>query len=158
MRGAVPAILCTALSAGVIACDSRAAAPPQARAVTATRSGPSPQPVRGMVHTVHMLLDEEGFRFEPGYLTVNEGDGVRFVMVSGVPHNVTFDELFIPAGARPQLVANLGALGARDLAAPVVTTPDSSYVVSTSGLPRGAYLFFCAPHRSLNMHGVLTVQ
>lgn len=105
-----------------------------------------------------MLLDGEGFRFEPGYLTVNAGDGVRFQMVSGVPHNVAFDEHFIPAGAQPQLAANLAVLGARELAAPVVTTIDSAYVVSTTGLPRGDYLFYCAPHRSLNMHGVLTVR
>ena len=105
-----------------------------------------------------MLMDDEGFRFDPSYLTVNEGDGVRFLMVSGVPHNVTFDDHFIPVGARPQLTANLAALGARELAAPVVTTVDSAYVVSTAGLPHGEYLFYCAPHRSLNMHGVLTVK
>ena len=110
------------------------------------------------MHTVHMLMDDEGFRFDPSYLTVNEGDGIRFLMVSGVPHNVTFDDHFIPAGARPQLAANLATVGARELAAPVVTTVDSAYVVSTAGLPRGEYLFYCAPHRSLNMHGVLTVK
>jgi plastocyanin len=75
-----------------------------------------------------------------------------------VPHNVTFDEQFIPKTARTQLAANLAALGARDLAAPVVTTIDSMYVVSTSGLPKGDYLFYCAPHRSLNMHGVISVR
>ena len=25
-------------------------------------------------------------------------------------------------------------------------------------VPRGDYLFYCGPHRSLNMHGVLTVR
>jgi plastocyanin len=105
-----------------------------------------------------MVFDDQGFRFVPSYLTVRRGDGVRFVMISGIPHNVVFDETFIPDGARAQLTANLAALGARDLAAPVVTTLDSAYVVSTSGLPIGEYLFYCGPHRSLNMHGVLTVR
>jgi plastocyanin len=105
-----------------------------------------------------MLLDEEGFRFDPAYLTVAEGDGVEFRMVSGVPHNVAFDDRFIPRGSRAQLAANLGAIGARDLAAPVVTAIDSTYVVSTSGLSKGDYLFFCAPHHSMYMHGVLTVR
>ncbi len=105
-----------------------------------------------------MLLDNEGFRFDPAYLSVSAGDGVRFLMVSGVPHNVAFDERFIPRTARPQLVANLAALGGRDLASPVVTTIDSTFVISTSGLTRGDYLFYCAPHLSLNMHGVLTVR
>jgi plastocyanin len=138
------------------ACDTRAAVPPAK--IAARTAGLAARPVLGTVHTVRMLLDDEGYRFEPSYLTVAKGDGVRFQMVSGVPHNVTFDERFIPKGARAQLAANLNALGARDLAAPVVTTPDSAYVVSTSGLPVGEYLFYCAPHRSLNMHGVLTVR
>lgn len=115
-------------------------------------------PVRGTLHTVRMLLDDEGFRFEPAYLTVRQGDGVEFRMISGVPHNVTFDDTLIPAGARAQLAANLAVIGARELAAPVVTAPDSTYVVSTSGLPPGDYLYFCAPHRSLYMHGVITVR
>ena len=139
------------------ACASGEASSPSSSAARVS-TGPDARPVRGTIHTVHMLLDDEGFRFDPAYLTVTEGDGVRFVMVSGVPHNVTFDEQFIPAGARAQLAANLAALGARDLAAPVVATLDSAYVISTSGLARGDYLFYCAPHRSLNMHGVLTVK
>ena len=152
MRGAV----FTALLLFAAACDARSAAP--AARAAARVAGPQARPVRGAVHTVHMLLDDEGFRFDPSYLTVAEGDGVRFEMVSGVPHNVTFDERFIPKSARAQLAANLLVLGARDLAAPVVTTLDSAYVVSTAGLPHGDYLFYCAPHRSLNMHGVLTVR
>ena len=152
MRGAV----FTALLLLAAACDARSAAP--AARAAARVAGLRARPVRGAVHTVHMLLDDEGFRFDPSYLTVAEGDGVRFEMVSGVPHNVTFDERFIPNGARAQLAANLLVLGARDLAAPVVTTLDSAYVVSTAGLPHGDYLFYCAPHRSLNMHGVLTVR
>lgn len=139
------------------ACNGQADAAPAPR-MTARATGPAPQAVRGAVHTVQMLLDEEGFRFDPSYLTVAEGDGVEFRMVSGVPHNVAFDDRFIPRGSRPQLAANLSAIGARDLAAPVVTTIDSTYVVSTSGLPKGDYLFFCAPHRTMYMHGVLTVR
>jgi plastocyanin len=151
---------CAVVAALVIltACAEHSAPAAGAAAAAAVQRGPAPQPVRGVIHTVHMLMDNEGFRFEPSYLTVAGGDGVRFVMVSGVPHNVAFDEAFIPSGAREQLIANLTLLRGRDLAAPVITTIDSSFVISTSGLPRGDYLFYCAPHRSLNMHGVLTVQ
>jgi plastocyanin len=137
------------------ACGGRDAPVVTARAAT---RGPAPQPVQGTVHTVQMLMDNEGFRFDPSYLTVNGGDGVRFVMISGVPHNVAFDEAFIPVGAREQLISNLTLLRGRELAAPVITTIDSSFVISTSGLPAGDYLFYCGPHRSLNMHGVLTIQ
>ncbi len=149
------AVLCGAILTG---CNSTADAAPVPRASTPRTSGPKPQRVRGTVHTVRMLLDDEGFRFEPAYLTVAEGDGVEFRMISGVPHNVSFDDAFIPREARAQLAANLGQVGARELAAPVVTALDSAYVISTSGLPRGDYLFYCAPHRSLNMHGVITVR
>ncbi len=145
------------LGAMVGACNGQADAAPAPRE-TARVNGPAPQSVRGTVHTVQMLLDEEGFRFDPAYLTVAEGDGVEFRMVSGVPHNVAFDDRFIPRGSRAQLAANLGTIGSRDLAAPVVTAIDSTYVVSTSGLPKGDYLFYCAPHRSMYMHGVLTVR
>jgi plastocyanin len=148
----------TALLLCSVACESHVAAPERPVAAAVRTAAVAAQPVRGTVHEVHMLLDNEGFRFEPGYLTVQEGDGVRFLMVSGVPHNVAFDERFIPRGSRAQLAANLAALGARDLAAPVVTTVDSGFVISTSGLPHGDYLFYCAPHRSLNMHGVLSVR
>ncbi len=114
--------------------------------------------MHGTIHTVNMQMDNEGYRFEPNYLSVNAGDGVRFHMVSGVPHNVAFDEHFIPRSARAQLAANIAALGGRELAAPVITTIDSSFTISTTGLPPGEYLFYCAPHRSLNMHGVLTIR
>jgi plastocyanin len=153
MREAVLA-LCLSMVTG---CNDQAV-PTPATVRAARRADPPAQPVRGAIHTVHMLLDIDGFRFEPGYLTVQEGDGVRFLMVSGVPHNVAFDEKFIPRASRPQLVANLAALGGRDLASPVVTMIDSTFVISTSGFTRGEYLFYCAPHRSLNMHGVLTVR
>jgi plastocyanin len=149
------AMLCGAVLAGCNRTADAAQVPP---ATTPRASGPPAQRVRGTVHTVRMLLDDEGFRFEPAYLTVAEGDGVEFRMISGVPHNVSFDDAFIPRDARAQLAANLGQVGARELAAPVVTALDSAYVISTSGLPRGDYLFYCAPHRSLNMHGVITVR
>lgn len=147
----------TALLGVAVACQSSATATPASPAVAAT-TGPVPQPVRGTVHMVRMLLDNDGYRFEPGYLTVSEGDGVRFVMISGVPHNVAFDEKFMPRAARAQLIANLSLIGARELASPVVVTLDSAFTVSTSGLARGEYLFYCGPHRSLNMHGVITVR
>jgi len=147
----------TALFGLAAACQSSASAAPASPAAAST-GGLLPQPVRGAVHTVRMLLDNDGYRFEPSYLTVSEGAGARFVMISGVPHNVAFDEQFIPRATRAQLLANLSLIGGRDLASPVVVTLDSAFTVSTSGLEGGEYLFYCAPHRSLNMHGVITVR
>lgn len=149
---AVLAVCCIA------ACSEARTPPVSAAPVMRAGNDAAGRPMRGTMHTVRMVLDNEGFRFDPAYLTVAEGDGVQFRMISGVPHNVSFDDHFIPRGSRAQLAANLALVGARDLAAPVVTALDSAYVVSTSGLPRGEYLFYCAPHRSLNMHGVITVR
>ena len=114
--------------------------------------------VRGDTVTVRMMMDNEGYRFDPSYLTVREGDGVRFIMVSGMPHNVAFEETLIPAASRAQLVANLAATGGRQLASPVITALDAGFVLSTAGLPTGEYFFYCGPHRAMNMHGVLTIR
>ena len=147
-----------ALCCMAAACSDARTPPVSAAPVHGSSDTTPGRSVRGRLHTVRMVLDNEGFRFDPAYLTVTEGDGVQFRMISGVPHNVSFDDQFIPRGSRAQLAANLALVGARDLAAPVVTALDSAYVVSTSGLPHGEYLFYCAPHRSLNMHGVITVR
>jgi plastocyanin len=154
--GALTGVLFLLLTAcGATSDDTVMAAP---GAATAPRIDPAARAVTGTIHTVRMVMDHEGFRFAPSHLTVSAGDGVRFLMISGVPHNVSFDTAFVPRAARPQLRANLSLLGARDYTVPVVTTIDSAFVVSTSGLAPGDYLFYCAPHRSLNMHGVLTVR
>lgn len=147
-----------ALCCMIAACSDARTPPVSAVPVVRSDDTTRGRSVRGTLHTVRMVLDDEGFRFDPAYLTVTEGDGVQFRMISGVPHNVSFDDRFIPRGSRAQLAANLALVGARDLAAPVVTVLDSAYVVSTSGLPHGEYLFYCAPHLSLNMHGVITVR
>jgi plastocyanin len=148
---------CLALLVLATACDRPRETPPARRVEPAVLAA-TPMSVRGAVTRVQMVFDNQGYRFAPGYVTVNAGDGVQFLMISGVPHNVAFDAAFIPKGSRNQLVANLSLLGGRDLASPVVTTVDSSFVVSTTGLPPGEYLFYCGPHQSLNMHGVITVR
>lgn len=154
--GALIGVACMLLAACKATGDASALAAP--RTPIAARSGTAARAVTGTIHTVRMLMDNEGFRFDPSYLTVTAGDGVRFLMVSGVPHNVSFDTAFVPPAGRPQLRANLSLIGGRDYTVPVVTTIDSAFVVSTAGLASGDYLFYCAPHRSLNMHGVLTVK
>ncbi|HEX6051144.1 MAG TPA: plastocyanin/azurin family copper-binding protein, partial [Gemmatimonadaceae bacterium] len=48
-------------------------------------------PITGTTHEVKMVGDDKGYRFEPADITVKQGDGIKFVMVSGGPHNVAFD-------------------------------------------------------------------
>ena len=54
-----------------------------------------------------MIGDEKGYRFEPANITVKQGDGIKFTMVSGGPHNVAFDAAAIPAAGKDQLAANI---------------------------------------------------
>src|SRR5258706_15967345 len=53
-------------------------------------------PVTGKTHTVNMVGDAKGYRFEPANVTVKQGDGIKFVVGSGGPHNVPFDPATIP--------------------------------------------------------------
>src|SRR5579871_4378857 len=75
--------------------DSAASAPAAAAAPAAT-----PAPAAGAVakvaatgqtHEIKMIGDEKGYRFEPADLTIKSGDAVKFIMVAGGPHNVSFD-------------------------------------------------------------------
>ncbi|MFM8781774.1 MAG: plastocyanin/azurin family copper-binding protein, partial [Gemmatimonadota bacterium] len=62
-----------------------AAAPAEAPAT------PDAAPATGTTHEVKMVGDAQGYRFEPANITVKTGDAVKFVFVSGGPHNVAFD-------------------------------------------------------------------
>ena len=37
-----------------------------------------------------MIGDAKGYRFEPADITIKQGDAIKFIMVSGGPHNVAF--------------------------------------------------------------------
>jgi plastocyanin len=65
-------------------------------------------PITGKVREVKMVGDAKGYRFDPANFTVKQGDGVRFVVVNGGPHNVAFDPATIPADVKGQLDANMG--------------------------------------------------
>src|SRR5215218_782553 len=80
------------------ATDSAAtAATPSATTPAATTPAPTPAagavaaaPATGTTHEVKMIGDASGYKFEPATTTVKQGDAVKFVMVSGGPHNVAF--------------------------------------------------------------------
>src|SRR5258705_8386734 len=54
----------------------------------------------GRTLTVNMLFDGKGMRFEPKSITINRGDVIKFVNVSGGPHKVAFDPSKIPTAGR----------------------------------------------------------
>ncbi|MDP1861258.1 MAG: hypothetical protein Q8K82_21470, partial [Gemmatimonadaceae bacterium] len=60
-------------------------------------------PITGTIHEVKMLGDEKGYRYEPMTIVAKAGDGIKFIMVSGGPHNVAFDPAMVVADSKDQL-------------------------------------------------------
>ena len=122
-------------------------------------SGPATMaPITGKTHEIRMLGDAQGYRFEPANFTVRAGDGAKFVVVSGPPHNVAFDPATIPPDVRPQLDANMGTDKMGELSSSMKMNPGESVTVSFGNIKPGQYPYHCTPHLALNMKGVITVQ
>ena len=138
--------------------DTAAATTPEAAAPAAAPTGAVAKiAATGADHEVKMYGDDKGYRFEPSSITIKVGDGVKFVNVSGGPHNVAFDSTAIPAGAAAQLAANMpNAMS--PLQSNFLMQPNEAYTVSFAGVPAGTYTVHCTPHLAMNMKGTITVQ
>lgn len=130
----------------------------------ATASQPSPNPgeaaapITGQTVEVKMLQDDKGnYRFDPADVNIKSGDGVKFIMVSGGPHNVAFDPAQIPADAKTQLSANMQQQ-VSELSSPMMMNPNETYTISFGKMPAGKYEFHCTPHLAMGMKGTITVQ
>jgi len=115
-------------------------------------------PITGTTKTVNMVGDAKGFRFEPANFTIKQGDGVKFVVVSGGPHNVAFDPATIPSDVKGQLDANMGTDKMGELSSNLKMNAGESVTVSFGNIKPGQYPYHCVPHLALNMKGVITVQ
>ena len=115
-------------------------------------------PITGTIHEVKMIGDAKGYRFEPANFTVKQGDGVKFVVVSGPPHNAAFDPAAIPADVRAQLDANMGTDKMGELSSNLKMNPGDAITVSFGKIKPGQYPYHCVPHLALGMKGVITVQ
>lgn len=133
--------------------SSAAAMTPATRAA----SGGTAQPATGKTWDVKMLGDAKGYRFEPATITIKRGDAVRWTVVSGPPHNVTFWPDSIPQGAGAQLQANMPNTMAQ-LTGPLDSNVGGTYTVSFAGLPAGTYKYYCTPHLAMGMKAQITVQ
>jgi len=148
------------------AADTTAAAAPAATttdttaaagAAAGTTAAGTPAPITGKTVEVKMIGDAKGYRFDPANITIKQGDGVKFINVSGGPHNVAFDPASIPAGAEPQLNANMPNTQG-ELNSPLLTQPNETYTVSFANVKPGTYNFHCTPHLAMGMKGQITVQ
>ena len=139
-----------------------AAAPAPAAGASATAAAPAAGTGTAMAATgktweVKMIGDASGYKYDPATLTIKQGDAVKWTVVSGPPHNVSFYADSIPSGAQNQLNANMPN-PMSPLTSPLFNNPGESYTVSFAGVPKGTYKYFCTPHQALGMHAQLTVQ
>ena len=155
------AVVLGACSGGDKKQDTAPATPtPAAATAAAPTSGAAgtAAPITGKTVEVKMMGDATGYRFEPANITVKAGDGIKFVVVSMIPHNVAFDAATIPADVKAQLDANFGAGRASELSSTLLTTVGDSFTLSLGSIKPGTYAFYCTPHLAMNMKGTITVQ
>ena len=151
-----------AASATTPAATTPAASTPAATTPAPTTGAPAAgavaaAPATGKTHEVKMIGDASGYKFEPANTTIKQGDAVKFIMVSGGPHNVTFQNV-TDAAAKAQLDANMQGAKMGELSSQMLMTPNEAYVVSFAKVPAGTYNFICTPHQAMNMKGAITVQ
>jgi len=114
-------------------------------------------PATGATHEVKMIGDATGYKFEPANLTIKAGDAVKFIMVSGGPHNVAFPNI-TNAAAKAQIDANMPGQKMGEAASPMLMQPNEAYTISFANVPPGTYDYNCMPHAAMNMKGTITVQ
>lgn len=115
-------------------------------------------PATGTVHEIKMIGDDKGYRFEPADITIKQGDAIKFVAVSGFPHNVAFHPEGLTDAVKAQLNANLGTARMADLSSQMYVAANEGFTMSFANIPAGKYEYNCTPHLAMNMKGVITVQ
>lgn len=147
----------TAGDTSAVAIDTSASVAPAAPAAGAPAGSASMAAITGTTHEVKMVGDAQGYRFEPANITVKAGDGIKFTMVSGGPHNVAFDPATIPDDVEAQLDANISEkMGT--LSSVMKMNAGESITVSFANIKPGTYPYNCTPHVALGMKGEITVQ
>jgi plastocyanin len=149
-------------TAAANAAATSTASPSTATATPSTSTTPAagavaPAPATGTTHEVKMIGDATGYKFEPATLTVKSGDAVKYIMVSGGPHNVAFQNI-TDAAVKAQLDANMPGQHMGEVSSPMVMQPNETYTVSFGKIPAGKYDYICVPHAAMNMKGSITVQ
>jgi plastocyanin len=137
--------------------DTAATAAAPGAATTPAAGAVAAAPATGQTHEVKMIGDATGYKFDPANITVKQGDAIKFIMVSGGPHNVAFQNV-TDATAKAQLDANMPGQKMGELNGPMIMQPNEAYVISFAKVPAGKYDYVCTPHLAMNMKGVITVQ
>lgn len=152
---AVCAVVLGACGGGEKKSDTASARPAAANAAPGTISK---IPATGQTVEIRMLGDDgQAYRFEPADVTIKPGDAVKFVMVSGGPHNISFDPATVPPESKAQLDANMDQK-ISELSSPLLMNPNETYTISFGGIKPGKYEYHCTPHLATGMTGTITVQ
>lgn len=149
-------LLTTVVAVGALACGKKAddnstqMAPPAAPPAATAPAGP----------VVEVKMTGNGSTraaFEPSSLTIAPGTTVRFINVSGGPHNIAFWSDSIPAGGAS--VLNAGMKNTIDnLSGGFLTQPNETYDVSFANAPKGTFKGYCTPHLALGMKIAIKVE
>lgn len=148
-----------ALAMVALACGGQEA-PREGAARVDTTPGRAPAeaaPTTGTVHEVRMELRGGQYIYDPAQLTISVGDRVRWINISGLPHNVSFYPDQIPAGAADFLQSAMPRQMS-PLNGEIMTDTLATYEISFAGAPVGTYGYFCLPHEAMGMKAMLTVQ
>lgn len=146
-----------ATDSATAATSTPAAATAQSAAGTPAETE-APASITGQTVEVKMVQDAQGtYRFDPADVTIKSGDGVKFIMISGAPHNVAFDPAQIPPNGKVQLSANMPQQ-VSELSSPMMMNPNETYTISFGKMPPGKYFYHCTPHLTFGMKGTITVQ
>ena len=171
--------LTTILALGAVACGGEKkseasqaqAAPPAAAGAPVTEAAPAAPAASAPANTgaaaeqhkgpvVEVKMTGNGTTqaaFDPATVTIKPGTTVRFINVSGGPHNVAFYADSVPKGATDALKKGMpNPMG--DLIGPFLTQPNEKYDVSFAGAPAGTYKAYCMPHVALGMKMTITVK
>lgn len=141
------------------AAETTPAAAPAAEAAPAADAGAvTAQAATGTTHEIKMIGDDKGYRFEPANITIKQGDAIKFVAVSGFPHNVAFAATGLSDAVKAQINANLGTARLADLSSQMYLAANEGFTLSFAGIPAGKYEYNCTPHLAMNMKGVITVE
>lgn len=132
-----------------------------AQTPAATNPAPAGQQVTGTTHEVQMVFEGGKYLFVPDNITVKAGDAIKYINVSGGPHNVQFKEADVPDDMEPIFAQNMpaGAMAKMGpMSGPLLMQPNEGYTVSFAGIKPGTYPFTCTPHEAMGMNGTVTVQ
>lgn len=153
-------LLTTVVSFAAVACGGgQQSTTSQAAAATPASPAVAPTAVRAAA-VVEVKMTGNGTTqaaFVPAKLAVTPGTTVRFINVSGGPHNVAFYPDSIPKGGAAALKKGMPN-PMSDLTGPFLIQPNEQYDVSFAGAPAGTYKAYCMPHVALGMNITLTVQ